>query len=95
MQKELTPIKVFRPKGGESWEDVFNRARRFLNIILILHLLKVNEEGEEKKEVNILTITHGGWIMEFVDYLKYLNNLPQNTKNATGNTAIYYVKVWF
>ena len=55
----------------------------------------MNEEEEEKKEVNILTITHGGWIMEFVDYLKYLNNLPQNTKNATGNTAIYYVKVWF
>ena len=31
-------VKEFRPKGGESWNDVFERVRKFLTLVFAQNL---------------------------------------------------------
>lgn len=63
--------------------DVFERVRKFLTLIFLEH---INEENK-----SLLVITHGGWIMEFQNFLKALNKSPKNALNNTKNTAVYNV----
>ena len=53
--------RSFRPKGGESWEDVRARARIFLYELVGNHL------APSEREPVVLCMTHGGFIKEFIN----------------------------
>ncbi|XRB15138.1 fructose-2,6-bisphosphatase [Pseudoscourfieldia marina] len=53
--------RAFRPKGGESWEDVCARARVFLHELAEKHL------APSSREPVVLCMTHGGFIKEFIN----------------------------
>jgi broad specificity phosphatase PhoE len=82
------PTREFRPEGGESWTDVQVRARDFLIEIATRHL---NEECKEMPRV--LVVSHGGWIMEFMNVVRSLRGQPPKHANVSKNTALYVMRV--
>jgi len=71
--------REFEPSGGESWEEVRDRAEAFMQEVLERHLpppsaaevahRKLHDKGQFKKDPNVktvLVVTHGGFIKEFV-----------------------------
>ncbi len=64
--------------------DVFERVRRFVAQACCEHL--------GKEHVGVLAVTHGGWIMEFLNFLKHLRKTPRDALNNTKNTALYHVR---
>jgi len=85
-------IRDFFVKEGESWKDVNSRAKDFLvNEVINKHLLIKEEEksGHESPPVqNMLVVTHGGFIMEFLHVVKkfqdqrYVEVFKNNAKNG-------------
>ena len=51
----------FRPKGGESWDDVGERAQKFIKSTIVDHL----KSTKSKKSHRILLVSHGGYIRQF------------------------------
>lgn len=72
VKKSGIPRIKFRPKGGESYEDILKRAEKFVKRIL------------RKKDRNILIITHGGMVKMFTSILlkrpvkEFINMSPHN-----------------
>merc|ERR1712018_412282 len=67
--------KTFRPKGGESSEDVNNRARTFLTNSLI------QDVDLEQEFPNVLVVSHGGLIRQlfFILFNEMGCKLPPTT----------------
>lgn len=73
--------REFRPNNGESWTDVQARARSFLFEI------SQNLIGAGTKKV--LVVSHGGWIMEFINVIREIRGQAPVYANKSKNTAIY------
>ena len=97
-------VRDYRPPEGESWKDVNERAKDFLfNDIIKNYFLTDKKEEEEissfdakirqikPKQLNFLVVAHGGFIMEFTNAFKSIQD-PQNhvdsSKNNSKNTSI-------
>ncbi|CAK78968.1 unnamed protein product (macronuclear) [Paramecium tetraurelia] len=80
-------IRVFKPDQGESWVDVNNRAQQMLQLII--------QRCSDLKQNNItvLLVTHGGFIMEFMNQINYMINKKQPVYNNSAlNCSITIVK---
>lgn len=82
-KKAGVPVREFKAPGGESWVDVHNRAEAFLESVLATH-------GESNHRV--LVVTHGGWIMEFLNVIRKLKGSPPVFANNTQNTSLTVIK---
>lgn len=142
------PIREFKAEGGESWIDVHNRAKKFINLLIDRHLVdgkeifealeekKVDVEekkaeideikkkkeldgnlekdfgnkkdisggkngsrkgslnSKDEKKLKIMVVTHGGFIMEFLNVVGVLkNNEPPIFKNSATNCSITVLKI--
>jgi broad specificity phosphatase PhoE len=74
--------REFRPPRGEAWTDVQARARNFL-MDLSNHFL--NDERKKK----VLVVSHGGWIMEFINVIREIKGQAPVYANKSKNTAVY------
>lgn len=74
--------REFRPARGESWTDVQARARNFL-----MELSSTYLADDRKKK--ILIVSHGGWIMEFINVIREIKGQAPVYANKSKNTAIY------
>lgn len=139
--KELNiPIRSYKPEKGESWIDVMNRGKEFLNNLCENYIFgksagistkKIpiisdpkSEQKEEIKEitkdfskkltitgkkpdtkklglkvsksepeVRILAVSHGGFIMEFVNIIREIKGMGVSEKNSAKNTAIFIFRI--
>jgi probable phosphoglycerate mutase len=76
--------RVFRPAGGESWEDVSKRAQSFLREIFSRYCTSSEHKGRPfAGDCNrkILIITHGGFISEFMNLA--VGGIPNHAKNCS------------
>ena len=73
--------REFRPNGGESWTDVQVRARSFL--------FELGENITANTMKRILIVSHGGWIMEFINVIREIKGQAPVYANKSKNTAIY------
>ena len=54
-----------------------------------------NEEDFNKENVSrILMITHGGFIMEFLNVVRSMKEEPLYFNNDSRNTALYVIKIY-
>ena len=60
-------IRDFAPPEGECWKDVNNSAKDFIQN----EMIKANLLTDFKGKQNILIVSHGGFIMEFLNSIKY------------------------
>ena len=74
--------REFRPLNGESWTDVQNRARNFL---MEISSRLIQPDNNTK----VLIVSHGGWIMEFINVIRELKGQPPLYSNKSKNTAVY------
>ncbi|XP_077984911.1 fructose-2,6-bisphosphatase TIGAR B-like [Glandiceps talaboti] len=97
--------RKYSPEGGESWEDVKSRAKQFgeklVDTFLVKDVAVSNDsqgtgEGDQASKgkgskTNILVVSHGGFIKEFVNQWC---KVPRMYPNSARNTAVYqfYVK---
>ncbi|CAG9322408.1 unnamed protein product [Blepharisma stoltei] len=81
-------LRAFRPNGGEAWIDVMERAKEFFNDLCRNHMRE-----ESKEALKILVVSHGGWIMEFLNVIKQLKGQPPVYANISKNTALYVLRV--
>ena len=74
--------RQYRPNRGESWVDVQARARDFL--------FEISERFiANDRPTKILVVSHGGWIMEFVNVIRELKGQAPVYANKSQNTAVY------
>lgn len=82
------PIRDYRPEEGESWNDVKERAKAFL-----LDLFATFVQAPQPARVKVLVVSHGGWIMEFLNALRELQHREPVQANISKNTALYIFRV--
>lgn len=103
--RNLDPEKLrkYKPEdGGESLNDVFNRAQDFVHDTIINpYLLDENNENNKKDILNFLIISHGGFISELISSINYLKD-PKNHKDpaknmfySIKNTGITVIKITY
>ncbi|KAM3131358.1 hypothetical protein pb186bvf_016540 [Paramecium bursaria] len=89
-QEQGVDIRVFRPDQGESWEDVNKRAQQLLQ--------KIQQLAAQLKQptVKVLLVTHGGFIMEFMNHMNFLqskkNPVYNNNAQNCSITVVSYKK---
>ena len=96
-------IRDFAAPEGESWKDVNSRARNFIQTEIVAKFFRNKNHEESKspfeqniheikpKNLQILVVSHGGFIMEFVNAIKYFQSPETHEdkfKNNTKNTSI-------
>ncbi|OMJ88121.1 hypothetical protein SteCoe_10023 [Stentor coeruleus] len=74
--------REYRPERGESWTDVQSRARNFL-MELASRFIQPNGN------FRILIVSHGGWIMEFINVIREIKGQIPVYANKSKNTAVY------
>ena len=75
-----------RPDQGESWNDLMNRTGEVYQ-----HL--VQTYYKQDKEVKILLVCHGGFIKEFLNYVRTQQGKPAlSLINASENVSIHVIK---
>ena len=80
-------IRDYSSPNGESWKDVNMRARDFMyNEILIKYFQNNDDNNFNKKELTLLVVTHGGFIMEFINAFKYFKD-PENNVDKFNNNS--------
>lgn len=82
------PIREYRPEGGESWSDVKERAKAFL--LELFHLFVIQTRPTPAK---VLVVSHGGWIMEFMNVLREYQRKEPVYSNISKNTALYIIRM--
>lgn len=83
-------LRLYKPEGGERWQDVMDRAESFLTEITDELLPK--KGSTEIKQKQILVVTHGGWIGEFLNVVRKLGGRQAIYNNSAKNTAMYIIK---
>ena len=83
-------LRLYKPEGGERWQDVMNRAENFLTEISD-ELLQKKPTGEVKQK-KLLIVTHGGFIGEFLNVVRKLAGRQPIYNNSAKNTAMYIIK---
>lgn len=95
LQREVTTLGDFEEYGGESYEAVQTRARRFLDSIEATHR-NPEETPKEREEVQhpqrILVVAHGGIIFQLVKQLICLP-VPQVMILRYGNCSSTLVRM--
>ena len=73
---------------GESWNALMNRAGNFYE-----HLVK--SYYTQEKEIKVLLVCHGGFIKEFINYVRTKAGKPAmlNFITSVGNVSIHVIKV--
>ena len=64
-------MRLYKPEGGERWQDVMNRAENFITEISD-ELLPKKPTGEVKLK-KLLMVCHGGFIGEFLNVVRKLS----------------------
>ena len=64
-------VRKYRPKGGESHEDVLKRALTFIKQVSERLLTPASKE-----EHSVLVVTHGGFISEFQNACRVIVGRP-------------------
>jgi len=82
------PIRLFRPEGGECWNDVKERAKAFL-----LDLFQTFVVTPRTTPAKVLVVSHGGWIMEFMNVLREFQGKEPVFSNISKNTALNIMRV--
>ena len=82
------PFRVFKGGGGESWIDVNTRAEAFITSLVARH---VTERPPASPPLQILVVSHGGWLMELRNVLRAWQGHPAYYANTSRNTALYVV----
>ena len=80
-EKEGVPIIKYRPKGGESIEDVKARAKRFIGMVL-----------EKYHGKTVLVVSHGQFIANIILYVLGLDDAHYD-EYKHENTAISIIAV--
>ena len=101
-------IRDFKPEEGESWKDVFDRCKKFLEKIIKSHLEESKEsssleKGDEEEKINssipskkstILAVSHGGFIMELFNLIKFIQEGIEPTyANTLRNCSISVIQI--
>lgn len=83
-----TPIREYKPEKGESWIDVHHRASEAMNLIFYDSFIA------KKDTKKILVVSHGGWIMELLNYIRLKEkNIQPSVKNSSKNCSINILKM--
>ena len=82
------PYREYRPDKGESWCDLMQRAKLFLKEIASNYIFTAEEESKEGT-MKVLGVTHGGFIMEFLNVYRESKGMEMLEMNVCSNTAIY------
>jgi len=105
-EKSGLPMRRFKAEEAESWEDVYNRADKFIEVLLEKYIHNkedVNvpkqegfEESKEGEKVipKILVVTHGGWIMELFNAINYRKSKVEPVLlNNTPNCSVNILRI--
>lgn len=61
-------VREYKCAEAESWVDVYNRAYKFIHLLIEKHIKQAYKTADSieknEKDVRILVVTHGGYIME-------------------------------
>ena len=80
LEKQGFDFVTFRPKKGENYQDIRNRAIEFLKQL----------ESSGKK--NVLIVTHGGFLIQFIGELLGYNITKSLSDIEHSNTGIFQVE---
>lgn len=80
------PIREYKPEKGECWQDVNARAKQLMKQIFYDQFVASNHSKD------CLLVTHGGWIMELLNYIRHKEiALKPTVSNTSKNCAIYTI----
>ena len=91
-------LRQYKPEGGERWHDVMLRAQSYINSITEEFLpskasVKASKgQVASKSNIKVLTVTHGGFIGEFLNCVKLLEGKQAVYDNSAKNTAMFIVR---
>ena len=89
-------IRDFKAPEGESWKDVNERARDFIINDIIANFFQMQDrDGLPPGTYDCLVVTHGGFIMEFTNAIRWLADPTFEDKfnNNSKNTSISIYKL--
>lgn len=78
--------RKFRPKGGESHDDVLQRALTFIKQVVERLLPQKSQERHV-----CLVVTHGGFIAEFQNACRCILSRPLQSKASASNAAVFVI----
>lgn len=91
------PLRDYRPRCGESWKDVYKRAKNFF-ITAAQYGFRGRVENifdQPRLHEKILAITHGGFVMEAINYVNYkMEGTKPVLKNVTKNCSLTIVRMY-
>lgn len=91
------PLREYKPKGGESNDEMNNRVGKFLRRLVgegfrgqIQNIL-----DDPKTMKKVLIVSHGGWIMEFFNYVDWvMKGIKPGLKNVIKNCSLNVVRIY-
>lgn len=91
--KEKKNIREYKCSKGENWLDVNKRCFNFLELLIENHILKGNKD-KDKKEVKILAVAHGGFLMEFHNLVRMIMLKEDGIfKNTAKNCSFHEFEI--
>ena len=93
-----TPMRKYKPKSGENWEDVYKRARKFFIRAADFGFRgKIQNVFDTPKQFSsVLVVTHGGWVMEALNYIyNKVEGREPVLKNTTRNCSLTTVQMFY
>ncbi len=80
--------RQFRPQGGETFEDVFQRAKQFYEELQDVY------KTENGAGLTVLVVSHGGFIREFYNYVNFAStNLMLESFPHVGNCSLHLFEI--
>lgn len=90
------PLRKYKPRCGESWDDVMKRAKQFFIMCADFGFRGKIENIFDKEKIfeKVLAVTHGGFVMEAINYIKMkMNGDEPGIKNVTKNCSLTIVRM--
>ena len=91
--KKPLPTKDLEVKIIEEKKEIRKKTKSIEKIIDPKKLEVKKSEGKEKISPRVLAVTHGGFIMEFVNLYRSIKGMGVCEKNIAKNTAIYAFQI--
>lgn len=100
--KEKKDIRDFKAPQAENWKDVYSRSGVFLNQLIEKHVRRGESEVQngnvgikESGLLNVLVVSHGGFIMELFNYILFTTqSIPPSYNNSIPNCSISRLRVY-
>src|SRR3990167_5039157 len=91
------PVRDFRPNNGESWKDVYARASLAMKLIffeqIVIPMLKPTENSPTQPK-RVLIVSHGGWIMELLNYIRFKEQAIEPVwNNSSRNCCVNIISM--